>query len=55
MWRRQREKFHNEHVSSDVQDVNKAVNTKVPQLAGAKVKTLKPLANGASVRNPNER
>ena len=56
MSRRQREKFYNDHVNIEHDiNLNKPVNTKVPQLARAKVKAVKSLANGTSVRNPNER
>ena len=42
MSRKQEKKFYTEHIRADTEDPNKLVNTKVPALAGALVKTVKP-------------
>ena len=42
MSRRQEKKFYNDHIRDDTEDPKKFVNTKVPDLIGARVKTIRP-------------
>ena len=55
MSRRQEKKFYNDHIREDTEDPKKFVNTKVPALVGAKVKTVRPKlsAKERNIQPPN--
>ena len=55
MSRRQEKKFYNEHIREDTEDPDKLVNTKVPALAGARVKTVRPKGRNIHPTNSDER
>ena len=55
MSRKQEKKFYNEHIREDTEDPNKLVNTKVPALAGALVKTVRPKGRHMHPTNSDER
>ena len=55
MSRRQEKKFYNDHIREDTDDPDKFVNTKVPALVGAKVKTVRPKERNIQPPNSNER
>ena len=55
MSRRQEQKFYNEHIREDTEDPDKLVNTKVPALAGALVKTVRPKGRNVHPTNSDER
>ena len=55
MSRRQEKKFYNEHIREDTEDPDKLVNTKVPALAGARVKTVRPKGRNMHSTNSDER
>ena len=55
MSRKQEKKFYNEHIREDTEDPNKLVNTKVPALAGALLKTVRPKGRNMHPTNSDER